>query len=162
MARRNPRGQYVKLTVETFIRTSAGADQLVQGSVGLFGTAILYNDAAHGELLQVNGVHLWPNGGNSTAYFGLQQGLMAGAVSPTTWNGQLVGAPRGPGTVYQVKPNSSLAAPFALAGNTGLHWEWLHDWPICILQPGWALNVGSVNSGQSIAIGFWWTVLKGE
>lgn len=162
MAKRKPRGQYVKLSVETFIRTSAGADQLVQGAAGLFCTAILYNDAQHGELLQVNGVHLWPNGGNSTSLMGLQQGLMAGASNPTTWSGQLVGAPRGPGTVYQVKPNVALAAPFALSGNTFLHWEWLPDWPICILPPGWSLNVQSGNSGQSIAIGFWWTVLKGE
>lgn len=145
---RFPKGTIIQPVPSFWIRNMAGAASstgpLALGNLGAVG---LINDSADGEWLVVWDVQVVaiPNPPAATLTvvdMAICQGRNAGSLLiANNSNPNISGGNKKPGTTWTLNvPGNELGAIFnsvslIASGNTYFY-QWLHEWPLCAIQPG--------------------------
>lgn len=132
------------------------------GIIGSDNGAGLFNDAGQGQVLVVWHAYAFARTVAVPTTIQLATlGFLNGNAGAITTQGQPLDLqqPWLGGSVFAIPPAASLTTnDFMDVPMTGTGWQWPHDYPICVVRPGFSLLINMFGPVQDVAAGFMWEV----
>lgn len=125
----------------------------------------LYNNATDGSLLYLLKA-AFSSGSADTAFFGQTTGNLFTTTSPT--HSLYPPTPTPPGIVgswtsttdlFNV-PGIGTPAYFEVGSHNDTSWEWLSDFPLAVIPPGYTAAFERQTIAFDLACSFWWVALR--
>lgn len=159
------KGSYFRSRPDWYVLRLAAAKIYQPNAAGQYTYCGLYNNATDGSLLYIVKANFGA-GTADTCFFGqIQQNLFT-TTGPVHTVYPLAAQPPGiigswtSATDLFNVPGLGTPAYFECGSHNDTTWEWLNDFPMAVVPPGYTAAFERHSQNEDLGVSFWWVALK--